>query len=47
MIRRALEESNGHRQRAADALGISRRTLTRKIKNYGIPVSMQRVRRLV
>jgi DNA-binding NtrC family response regulator len=33
-IGRALEHSCGHQQRAADALGISRRTLQRKIKSY-------------
>jgi DNA-binding NtrC family response regulator len=33
-IGRALEHSHGHQQRAADALGISRRTLQRKIKSY-------------
>jgi transcriptional regulator with PAS, ATPase and Fis domain len=29
-----LKQTNGHRQRAADMLGISRRTLTRKLKQY-------------
>jgi transcriptional regulator with PAS, ATPase and Fis domain len=33
-IGRALEQSRGHQQRAAEALGISRRTLQRKIKTY-------------
>jgi len=33
----ALEESGGHQQRAADKLGISKRTLQRKIKSYGMP----------
>jgi DNA-binding NtrC family response regulator len=32
----ALEESGGHQQRAADKLGISKRTLQRKIKSYGM-----------
>lgn len=34
-IFRALEQTGGHQQRAADILGISRRTLIRKLKNYG------------
>jgi transcriptional regulator with PAS, ATPase and Fis domain len=34
-ILRALEQTGGHQQKAADILGISRRTLIRKIKNYG------------
>jgi DNA-binding NtrC family response regulator len=34
-IFRALEQTGGHQQRAADILGISRRTLLRKLKNYG------------
>jgi Transcriptional regulator containing PAS, AAA-type ATPase, and DNA-binding domains len=29
-----LKQTNGHRQRAADLLGISRRTLSRKLKQY-------------
>jgi DNA-binding NtrC family response regulator len=33
-ILKALSESGGHRQRAAERLGISRRTLTRKLKQY-------------
>ena len=36
MIRKALEKSNGNRRIAADILGISERTLHRKIKEYGI-----------
>jgi DNA-binding NtrC family response regulator len=32
----ALEETGGHQQRAADKLGISRRTLQRKIRSYGM-----------
>ncbi len=35
-IAQALESSRGHQQRAADHLGISKRTLQRKIKSYGI-----------
>jgi transcriptional regulator with PAS, ATPase and Fis domain len=34
-IRRVLEQTGGHQQKAADILGISRRTLIRKIKLYG------------
>jgi transcriptional regulator with AAA-type ATPase domain len=34
MIERAVKENVGHQAAAADALGISRRTLTRKIKAY-------------
>ena len=33
-ILRVLRETNGHRQRAAEVLGISRRTLSRKLKLY-------------
>src|ERR1700723_312106 len=36
MIIRALERSGGHRAQAADQLGISRRTLSRKLKEYNI-----------
>jgi len=35
MIFEALHATGGHHQRAADRLGISRRTLTRKLKVYG------------
>lgn len=35
-ILRVLRETNGHRQRAAEVLGISRRTLSRKLKLYRI-----------
>jgi DNA-binding NtrC family response regulator len=35
LIFRALAESSGHHQKAADLLGISRRTLSRKLKLYG------------
>jgi DNA-binding NtrC family response regulator len=31
-----LEHTHGHQQRAADRLGISKRTLQRKIKSYGL-----------
>jgi transcriptional regulator with PAS, ATPase and Fis domain len=34
-ILKALEQTGGHQQKAADILGISRRTLIRKLKNYG------------
>ena len=34
MIFKVLEQTGGHHQRAADLLGISRRTLTRKLKTY-------------
>jgi len=33
---RALDASGGHRERTADALGISRRTLQYKLKKYGL-----------
>ena len=36
MIIRALEQTGGHRSRAAEQLGISRRTLSRKLREYGI-----------
>ncbi len=36
MIRKALEKYNGKRKLAAHELGISERTLYRKIKEYGI-----------
>jgi len=38
MIIRALEQSGGHRAHAAERLGISRRTLSRKLREYGIDV---------
>ena len=39
MIIRALERCGGHRSQAADQLGISRRTLSRKLKEYNIAVN--------
>ncbi len=36
-ILRALDQTGGHQQKAADILGISRRTLIRKLKTYGSP----------
>ena len=36
MIQRVLEQTGGHQQRAAVILGISRRTLSRKLKSYGL-----------
>jgi DNA-binding NtrC family response regulator len=38
MIIRALEQTGGHRARAAEQLGISRRTLSRKLREYEIDV---------
>jgi transcriptional regulator of acetoin/glycerol metabolism len=35
-IRQALEATGGHRTRAAKLLGISRATIFRKIKEYGL-----------
>ena len=40
-IARVLEQTGGHQVRAAEKLGISRRTLQRRIKSYGL--SVQRV----
>jgi transcriptional regulator with PAS, ATPase and Fis domain len=37
MIRKALKKFNNRRKDAADELGISERTLYRKIKEYNIP----------
>ena len=42
MIFETLERTGGHQQRAADLLGISRRTLSRKLKIYGLePCSVE------
>jgi len=41
MIMKVLAETNGHQQRAADLLGISRRTLSRKLKLYGMEAAQQ------
>ena len=38
MIIRALEQTGGHRAQAAERLGISRRTLSRKLREYEIEV---------
>ncbi len=38
MIIRALEQTSGHRTQAAEQLGISRRTLSRKLREYQIAV---------
>src|ERR1700688_3802876 len=38
MIIRALEQTGGHRAQAAEQLGISRRTLSRKLQEYEIDV---------
>jgi DNA-binding NtrC family response regulator len=35
-VEKALAESNGHRARAAESLGISIRTLQRKLKAWGL-----------
>jgi len=35
-LKRALDASGGHREKTADALGISRRTLQYKLKKYGL-----------
>jgi DNA-binding NtrC family response regulator len=40
-IMKVLAETNGHQQRAADLLGISRRTLSRKLKLYGMESARQ------
>ena len=36
LIVQALHKYNGHRKQAADQIGISERTLYRKIKEYGL-----------
>ncbi len=38
MIIRALEQTGGHRTQAAEQLGISRRTLSRKLREYEIDI---------
>src|SRR5262249_31853412 len=38
-IKQVLEETSGHQVHAAKKLGISRRTLQRRIKSYGLQVS--------
>jgi len=40
-IARVLEETQGHQVRAAQKLGISRRTLQRRIKSYGLSVERE------
>ena len=42
-VERALVECNGHRTRAAESLGISVRTLQRKLKAWGLEKSDHRV----
>ena len=39
-ILRVLGQTNGHQQKAAEILGISRRTLIRKLKRYRAPVAI-------
>ena len=41
MILDVLTRTNGHHQQAADLLGISRRTLSRKLKLYGMEAARQ------
>jgi len=36
MLEKALEKNGGNRQKAAEELGISARTLYRRIKQYGL-----------
>jgi PAS domain S-box-containing protein len=40
MIIQALEQTGGHRTQAAEQLGISRRTLSRKLREYGIDANL-------
>ncbi len=37
VLRRALELTNGSPSRAAELLGVSRQTVWRRMKRYGIP----------
>ena len=41
MIFRALDQTSGHHERAANLLGISRRTLTRKLKKYEVANALE------
>ena len=43
-LRLALEAAGGHRERAANLLGISRATIYRKIKEYGLARTKKRIR---
>jgi len=40
-ISRVLEETHGHQVQAAEKLGISRRTLQRRIKSFGLKVERE------
>jgi DNA-binding NtrC family response regulator len=42
MIRQALAQTEGHHRKAAELLGISRRTLSRKLKHYGVEEVLER-----
>ena len=41
MVFKALAESSGHHEKAARLLGISRRTLSRKLKVYGVSEALE------
>jgi len=43
MIFRALDQTSGHHEKAAKVLGISRRTLTRKLKKYEVANALEAV----
>jgi DNA-binding NtrC family response regulator len=43
LIRRALKDSGGVRQRAAAALGMSRATLNRKMRSYGLGLDLPKL----